>query len=110
MTRSLAINQTETIELVLDSAVRPFLDSHGGDVQVASVSDDGVVTLKFAGACSSCPALPATLHMAVAPFLGQIPGVTKVVSQNVNISKYALARLNKLLLVKRENKQGKENE
>ena len=105
MMRLVASIQPEDIELVLDTAVRPFLDSHGGDVQVASVSDDGVVTLKFAGACTSCPALPATLHMLVAPHLERVSGVTQVVSQNVNISKYALARLNQLRLVKRENNE-----
>ncbi|MFE7799740.1 NifU family protein [Nocardia sp. NPDC057440] len=47
----------------LDS-VRPYLGSHGGDVELLGVAD-GVVRLEFAGSCRSCPSSSVTLELAV---------------------------------------------
>jgi Fe-S cluster biogenesis protein NfuA/nitrite reductase/ring-hydroxylating ferredoxin subunit len=47
----------------LDS-VRPYLGSHGGDVDLLEVSDDGV-RLRFTGSCKSCPSSSVTLELAV---------------------------------------------
>lgn len=44
--------------------VRPYLGSHGGDVELISVEDD-VVKLRFAGSCQSCPSSSVTLEFAV---------------------------------------------
>jgi Fe-S cluster biogenesis protein NfuA len=81
------------VDGVLDREVRHLLDSHAGNVRVRSVSASGVVDLVFDGACTSCPALPATLHTAVAPVLRKVPGVTDVRTSNVNISRAAADRL-----------------
>lgn len=51
------------IEDALDS-VRPYLGSHGGDVQLLEVTDD-VVRLEFAGSCKSCPSSAVTLELTV---------------------------------------------
>ena len=51
----------------LDS-VRPYLGSHGGDVQLVSVdagSAGYTVRLQFAGSCRSCPSSSVTLELAV---------------------------------------------
>jgi Fe-S cluster biogenesis protein NfuA/nitrite reductase/ring-hydroxylating ferredoxin subunit len=48
----------------LDS-VRPYLGSHGGDVHLIEVTDDGVVRLQFSGSCKSCPSSSVTLELAV---------------------------------------------
>ena len=42
------------------SEVRPYLASHGGDMEVVSVQD-GVVRLKLHGTCDGCTAASATL-------------------------------------------------
>src|SRR5215813_5804222 len=34
--------------------VRPYLGSHGGDVDLLEITDDGVVRLAFTGSCKSC--------------------------------------------------------
>ncbi|MEV6426447.1 NifU family protein [Nocardia sp. NPDC051463] len=47
----------------LDS-VRPYLGSHGGDVELLDVAD-GVVRLEFAGSCRTCPSSSVTLELAV---------------------------------------------
>lgn len=44
----------EQVEKVIDREVRPFLQSHHGDLNVLSL-EDGVVTIKLTGACSGCP-------------------------------------------------------
>ncbi|WP_068186528.1 NifU family protein [Mycobacterium sp. UM_CSW] len=45
--------------------VRPYLGSHGGDVDLLEVLDDGTVRLAFKGSCKSCPSSAVTLELAV---------------------------------------------
>lgn len=44
--------------------VRPYLGSHGGDVELLEVDGD-TVRLQFAGSCRSCPSSSVTLELAV---------------------------------------------
>jgi Fe-S cluster biogenesis protein NfuA/nitrite reductase/ring-hydroxylating ferredoxin subunit len=44
--------------------VRPYLGSHGGDVNLVAVVGD-TVQLQFAGSCKSCPSSAVTLELAV---------------------------------------------
>ena len=44
--------------------VRPYLDSHGGDVELVAV-EEGVVRLRMEGSCSGCPSSAATLELAI---------------------------------------------
>lgn len=53
----------DRVELALQ-AVRPYLRSHGGDVEVVSVGE-GVVRVRLLGACQGCPASVATLRGVV---------------------------------------------
>lgn len=55
---------TTRVEQALDS-VRPYLGSHGGDVELLDVSADGVVRLRLLGSCDGCPSSSATLTLAV---------------------------------------------
>jgi Fe-S cluster biogenesis protein NfuA/nitrite reductase/ring-hydroxylating ferredoxin subunit len=45
--------------------VRPYLGSHGGDVELLGVTDDGVVRLRMLGSCDGCPSSSVTLTLAV---------------------------------------------
>ncbi|MEN3263207.1 MAG: hypothetical protein V7646_101 [Pseudonocardia sp.] len=45
--------------------VRPYLGSHGGDVELLDVSDAGVVRLRLLGSCDGCPSSSVTLQLAV---------------------------------------------
>ncbi|WP_328320245.1 NifU family protein [Streptomyces sp. NBC_00388] len=47
------------------AGVRPYLGSHGGDVELLGVTADGVVTLRLLGSCDGCPSSSATLKLAV---------------------------------------------
>lgn len=44
--------------------VRPYMESHGGDVELIGVAD-GVAHLRLQGSCRSCAASSATLELAV---------------------------------------------
>jgi Fe-S cluster biogenesis protein NfuA/nitrite reductase/ring-hydroxylating ferredoxin subunit len=47
-------------------SVRPYLGSHGGDVEVISIDGDvGVVTLRMLGSCDGCASSSVTLELAV---------------------------------------------
>lgn len=52
------------VEQALES-VRPYLGSHGGDVELIEVSDEGVVRLRLLGSCDGCPSSSVTLKLAV---------------------------------------------
>ena len=44
--------------------VRPYLESHGGDVELLGVAD-GVARLRLDGSCSGCPSSTMTLKLAI---------------------------------------------
>jgi len=44
--------------------VRPYLDSHGGNVELLGITD-GVVRLRLQGSCKSCPSSAMTLKLAI---------------------------------------------
>jgi Fe-S cluster biogenesis protein NfuA len=44
--------------------MRPYLDSHGGDVRLLGV-EDGVVRLQLQGSCSGCPSSAVTLRQGI---------------------------------------------
>lgn len=55
---------TTRVEQALDS-VRPYLGSHGGDVELLEVTEDDVVRLRMLGSCDGCPSSSVTLKLAV---------------------------------------------
>ncbi len=53
------------IGAALDS-VRPYMESHGGSVEVLGIDEDeGVLLLKMLGSCDGCPSSSVTLQLAV---------------------------------------------
>jgi Fe-S cluster biogenesis protein NfuA len=51
------------VERALDH-VRPYLESHGGNVQLLGIGDN-VVRLRLEGSCKSCPSSTITMKLAV---------------------------------------------
>jgi Fe-S cluster biogenesis protein NfuA/nitrite reductase/ring-hydroxylating ferredoxin subunit len=47
------------------AGLRPYLGSHGGDVELVEVTGDGVVRLRMLGSCDGCPSSSVTLTLAV---------------------------------------------
>jgi Fe-S cluster biogenesis protein NfuA/nitrite reductase/ring-hydroxylating ferredoxin subunit len=59
--------------------VRPYLGSHGGDVELVGVTDDGVVRLRMLGSCDGCPSSSVTLTLAVETAIqGAVPEVSAI--------------------------------
>ena len=55
----------DRVRAALDS-VRPYLGSHGGDVEVLDIDGDaGVVSLRMLGSCDGCASSSVTLELAV---------------------------------------------
>lgn len=54
---------TERVEAALES-IRPMLASHGGDVELVSISPPSI-EVKFTGSCDGCPASQLTFHAGV---------------------------------------------
>ena len=54
----------ERVGRALDT-VRPYMGSHGGDVEFLGISDDGAVQLRMLGSCDGCAATAVTLDHAV---------------------------------------------
>jgi Fe-S cluster biogenesis protein NfuA/nitrite reductase/ring-hydroxylating ferredoxin subunit len=46
------------------ATVRPYMESHGGDVQLLGI-EEGVAHLRLEGHCHGCPASAATLELAI---------------------------------------------
>ncbi len=60
-------------------SVRPYMQSHGGDVELVNVQDN-VVYLKLQGACEGCSASSTTLNNLVEKVIRtQMPDVTQIV-------------------------------
>ncbi len=71
----------EKVSEVLQRAIRPALQSHGGDVQLVEVTEDGVVKVILEGACKGCPMAEITIRRGVEERLRkEIPEVKEVVS------------------------------
>jgi len=63
---------------------RPYLQADGGDVELISISGDGIVVLKYQGTCAYCPMSGMTLRAGIeraimqrAPEVKRVEAVTK---------------------------------
>ncbi len=61
------------------NTIRPYLQADGGDVELISVTKDGIVNVKLTGACSSCPMSQMTLRAGVErALIREVPGIRRV--------------------------------
>jgi Fe-S cluster biogenesis protein NfuA/nitrite reductase/ring-hydroxylating ferredoxin subunit len=64
--------------------VRPYLDSHGGGVELVGV-EDGVVRLRMFGSCDGCPSSAMTLKLAIEDAIHKAaPDVVEVEAEGVS--------------------------
>ena len=69
----------DRVAAVID-ALRPMVQSDGGDVELLDVDENGLVSVRLHGACIGCPSAAMTLSMGIERNLkDQIPEVTRVV-------------------------------
>jgi Fe-S cluster biogenesis protein NfuA len=70
----------EHVERILD-LIRPTVQADDGDVELVAVSDEGLVQVRFHGACVGCPSSAITLQVGIERVLKQhIPEVKEVQS------------------------------
>ena len=69
----------EAVQEILDDMVRPALQGDGGDIELVEVTDEGLVTIRFLGACIGCPSSAHTPHQGIERLLKErVPEVTGV--------------------------------
>ena len=60
--------------------IRPAVQADGGDIELVDVTSDGVVQIRFHGACHGCPSCTMTLQMGIERNLREkVPEITSVV-------------------------------
>lgn len=73
------ISQDNIIKAI--DQIRPFLQADNGDIELVSVSDDGIVKVKLTGACEICPMSQMTLRAGIErALLKEVPGIRRVES------------------------------
>lgn len=61
--------------------IRPAVQADGGDIELVDIDPDGVVQIRFHGACHGCPSSNMTLHDGIQRNLRErVPEVTRVVA------------------------------
>ncbi len=61
--------------------VRPYLHSHGGDVELVSITD-GTLTVRLQGTCGSCASSSLTMKSAVEEAVCEAaPDITRIVAE-----------------------------
>jgi len=61
--------------------MRPIVQSDGGDVELVDVSPEGVVRVRFHGACVGCPSSTVTLQQGIERNIREkVPEVSQVVA------------------------------
>jgi len=59
--------------------VRSFLQADGGDVELVEITEEGVVRVRFTGACAGCPMASMTLKTGIEKTLKEeVPEVKRV--------------------------------
>ncbi|MHC4832348.1 MAG: NifU family protein [Planctomycetota bacterium] len=60
-------------------AIRPAIQADGGDIEAVRF-EEGVLTLRFLGACVGCPSAEITLRQFIERAFDAVPEVTGVVA------------------------------
>jgi Fe-S cluster biogenesis protein NfuA len=67
------------VRAVID-LIRPAVQADGGDIELVDVTDQGVVQIRFHGACHGCPSSHMTLHSGIERNVRErVPEVTQVI-------------------------------
>jgi Fe-S cluster biogenesis protein NfuA len=70
----------DRVQNVID-LIRPAVQADGGDIELVDVLKDGVVQIRFHGACHGCPSSNMTLQDGIQRNLRErVPEVTSVVA------------------------------
>jgi Fe-S cluster biogenesis protein NfuA len=77
----LAAEELSALEAQVDQAlddIRPYIHSHGGEVNVLEVTEEGVARLQMIGSCNGCPMSMLTMRLGIERLLAEkVPQLTK---------------------------------
>ena len=76
--------ETQLLEAM--DAIRPALQSDGGDMRMLSLDEEtGVVEIELMGACGGCPMSSLTLKAGIERILmDRVPGLTQVRAKGID--------------------------
>ena len=70
----------EKVKSVIE-AVRPSLQSHGGDVELVGIVENNTVKVRLKGACSGCPSAQITIKQGIEQMLKEhVPEIKEVIA------------------------------
>ena len=69
----------EKVQSVIN-LIRPAVQADGGDIELVDVTSDGVVQIRFHGACHGCPSSTMTLQLGIERNLREkVPEISSVI-------------------------------
>ncbi|MDR1886264.1 MAG: NifU family protein [Synergistaceae bacterium] len=71
----------DKIQVVVDSEIRPMLESHGGGIDLVGFDEEsGILSVQLTGGCCGCPGAQATIRNMVESVVQRtVPEVREVV-------------------------------
>ncbi len=70
--------QKEKVEKAIET-VRPYLIADGGDVELVSINENGIVEVRLTGACVGCPMSQMTLRAGIErALMRDVPEIKRV--------------------------------
>jgi Fe-S cluster biogenesis protein NfuA len=88
MEKSVGRGLRRRVERTLDE-IRPYLMSHGGDVNLLEVTPEKVARLQLVGACGGCPMSAMTLKFGIERILEdrvpELAGIEAVTADDVEL-------------------------
>lgn len=73
----------EKIAKIIKEEIKPYLNSHGGDIELVEVTKGNVVKVRLVGACQGCPMANLTLTGFVEELIkSKVPEVKEVEAVN----------------------------
>ena len=74
MTIKTAAKETPDLEAQVDRVLdemRPYIHSHGGEVNVLEVTEEGVARIQMIGSCNGCPMSMLTMRLGIERLLAE---------------------------------------
>jgi Fe-S cluster biogenesis protein NfuA len=79
--------------------VRPYLDLHGGNVELVGINE-GVVRLRLMGSCKGCPSSSMTLKLAIEEAIFSLaPDVVSIEAESEEVSDQEFVQIRKAAAV-----------
>ena len=74
MAKTAAAQEIEDLEAAVDRVldeIRPYIHSHGGEVNVLEITEDKIARLQMVGSCNGCPMSMLTMRLGIERLLAE---------------------------------------